>query len=189
MTHRNQLEAARTVLLVVDLQERFRSVISDFDEIVARSARLIRTFRILDLPIVVTEQYPKGLGPTVVEVREALSFPGAPEVPVLEKTVFSACGAAGIRKKLPDSSGLGVLVCGIEAHVCVNQSVHDLLEAGQAVHVAVDAVGSRRESDREVALRKMERSGAVLTTSEMAAFELLADARHLRFKEVQALYK
>ena len=199
--------AGSTVLLVVDVQERFRPAISGFDAVVAGCARLVRAFRILGLPILVTEQYPRGLGKTVPEVADALGLdrpgqgpvdgrpsgeggsPGGGGPPVFEKTAFSACGAPGILERLPAGRRLTVVVCGIETHVCVNQSVRDLLETGHAVEVCVDAVGSRKESDREVALRKMESSGAVLTTTEMVAFELLGDARHPKFKEVQALFK
>jgi nicotinamidase-related amidase len=203
MTHPSTLTPERTTLLVVDVQERFRAAIAGFESMLSGCVRLVRAFRILDLPIVVTEQYPKGLGKTVRELVDALASPegggqgtghgesgshrggeGSP----LEKTAFSACGAPGFFDRL--GPGLrSVLVCGIEAHVCVSQSVHDLLGGGHAVHLAVDAVGSRRESDRDIALRKMERSGAILTTTEAAAFELLRDARHPRFKDVQVLFK
>jgi nicotinamidase-related amidase len=150
----------------------------------AGCVRLVKAFRALDLPILVTEQYPKGLGSTVPELRAALA-PGA----IPEKTAFSSYGCAGLPEALRATGARCVLACGIETHVCVNQSVHDLLAAGYAVHVAADAVESRRASDREAGLRKMERSGAVLTSCEMAAFELLRDAKHPRFKEVQALFK
>jgi len=178
-----------TVLLVIDVQERFRPAIDGFAGLVAGCVRLVRTFRILDAPIIVTEQYPRGLGPTVPEVREALALPSARGALTIEKTAFSACGAPGLLAALREASCGNVLVCGIETHVCVQQSVLDLIAAGHAVQVAVDAIGSRKASDRDVALRKMERAGAVPTTTEMAAFELLRDARHPRFKEVQAIFK
>lgn len=185
------LPPRETALLVIDVQERFRAAIPDFPALAAACARLVRTFRILELPITITEQYPKGLGKTVPEILEALEGAAAPAAggKIPEKTAFSAFRCAGIPERLREAGVRTVLACGIEGHVCVSQTVHDLLAAGYAVHAAVDAIGSRRPSDREAALRKMERSGAVLTTSEMAAFELLADAKHPKFKEVQALYK
>jgi nicotinamidase-related amidase len=189
MAQRGFLVGDRTVLLVVDVQERFRTAIANFPAVVAASCRLVRSFRLLDRPVLVTEQYPKGLGPTVEELRDALHVPSSWEAPVIEKTAFSACGAPGLMARLSDLGCRSILVCGIEAHVCVGQSVGDLLDAGYAVHVAVDAVGSRREGDRETALRRLETAGAILTTSEMAVFELLRDAKHPRFKEVQALFK
>lgn len=199
MAHPNVLVPELAILVVVDVQERFRPAIAHFAEMLAGSIRLVRTFRALDLPIVVTEQYPRGLGRTVPELLEALgssdaagaspatsSIP-AGAAPIIEKTAFSACGAPGLLDRI--GARRQCVVCGIETHVCVQQSVHDLLEAGFSVHLAVDAVGSRRDSDRDVALRRMERSGALLTTTEAVAFELLRDARHPRFKEVQALFK
>lgn len=174
----------RTALFVVDVQERFRPAMQGFDSMVAGCLRLVRTFRILGLPLIVTEQYPKGLGRTVAELQEPLAG-----VPVFEKTAFSALGCPQVREKLALLEARSIVVCGIETHVCVHQTVRDLLRAGYRVEVAVDAVESRHSGDRDVALRRMENSGAVLTTTEMAAFELLVDARHPRFKEVQALFK
>ncbi len=200
-SHPRVLDLRRTALLVIDVQERFRAAMEGFDSMAAGCVRLIRAARLLGLPVLVTEQYPKGLGPTVGEVLEALGTPAgpagapspgpaeAPPAKVAEKTAFSSCGAAGLLEELKTSGARTVLVCGIETHVCVNQTVHDLLAGGYEVQVAVDAVQSRHAVDREAALRKMERSGAVLTTSEMAVFELLRDAKHPRFKQVQALFK
>lgn len=182
--HPHLLDPRATALLVVDVQERFRSVIPEFGPMAAACACLVRAFRLLELPVFLTEQYPKGLGRTVPEVKAAV---GEAEIP--EKTAFSSFGCAGFPEKLSASGARVVLLCGIEAHVCVSQTAHDLLAAGYQVQVAVDAVQSRRASDREVAFRKMERAGAVLTTSELAAFELLVDAKHPKFKEVQALFK
>jgi nicotinamidase-related amidase len=182
--HPNVLSESEVFLVVVDIQERFRTLQEHFARMVENSARLVKAFRILGLPVLVTEQYPKGLGLTVRELREALG-----EMTALEKTCFSSCGSEEFSARLKELRRIQALVCGIETHVCVSQTVHDLLRSGFSVHVAVDAVESRKELDREVALRKMERSGAILTTAEAAAFEVLADAKHPRFKEVQALFK
>ena len=183
--HPRILDSERAALIVVDIQERFRSAIEEFDEMAAASGRLIATFRALELPVLVTEQYPKGLGRTVTELSSALADAEGP----YEKTCFSSCGSGAVSAKLDELQTAHAVVCGIEAHVCVSQTVHDLLRRGILVHVAVDGVASRKSRDRDYALRKMERSGAVLTTAEAAAFELLGDAAHPRFKEVQALYK
>jgi len=182
------LQPDETALLVVDVQERFRAAMEGFEPMLSRCVRLVRAFRALALPILVTEQYPKGLGPTVPELLEALGHGGS-EQKIPEKTSFSSYGCDGLPERLRATQASSVLVCGIETHVCVNQSAQDLLEAGYRVQIAVDAVESRHAKDREVALRKLERAGVVLTTSEMAAFELLRDAKHPRFKEVQALFK
>jgi nicotinamidase-related amidase len=186
--HPNILDPAATALLVVDVQERFRDAIPEFGVMAAACARLVRSFRLLGLPIIVTEQYPRGLGRTVPEIAEALRG-GSGEATTLEKTSFSSFGCAGVPEKLRDLEVCSIVVCGIETHVCVNQTVHDLLRVRYSVHVAADAVRSRSALDHASALRKMERSGAVLTTAEMAAFELMRDAKHPRFKEVQGLFK
>jgi nicotinamidase-related amidase len=178
------LAPSRTFLLIIDVQERFRTVQSGFERMLAAVVRLAEAARLLEIPILVTEQYPKGLGPTVQELRNVLG-----ESPALSKTCFSACGSEELSRRLREIDRQQALVCGIEAHVCVSQTVHDLLGRGLAVQVAVDGVESRNALDREVALRRMERAGAVLTTAEAAAFELLGDARHPKFKEVQALFK
>ena len=155
------------------------------ESIIKNAELLIEAAKTFGVPVTVTEQYPKGLGHTVDELREALGSDAVPH----EKTCFSSCGSDGVSEALVELRSRQVLVCGIEAHVCVSQTVHDLLQRGLAVHVAVDGVASRKRGDRDVALARMERAGAVLTTSEAAAFELLEDARHPKFKEVQALYK
>lgn len=183
------LDPEHSVLLVIDVQERFRPAVPGFEAMLAGCLRLVRTFRLLGLPVAVTEQYPKGLGHTVPELVEALAGPGGTAVPIPEKTSFSSLGCQSTKSSLERWAPRSVLVCGIETHVCVQQTVHDLLAAGTAAHVAVDAVASRRDLDRAIALERLRAAGAVLTTAEMAAFELLRDARHPRFKEVQALFK
>ncbi len=182
--HPNVLSADEAFLVVIDVQERFRSLQKDFGRMLAAAVRLTRACRLLDVPILVTEQYPKGLGHTVPELEEALG-----ERRAFTKTCFSSCGSEEFSQSLRALGRRQALVCGIEAHVCVSQTVHDLLQSGFRVQVAVDAVESRNPIDREVALHRMERSGAILTTSEAAAFELLSDAKNPKFKEVQAMFK
>jgi nicotinamidase-related amidase len=171
----------RATLVVIDVQEAFRKAIPSFEEVAAASATLLQGARAIGIPIVVTEQYPKGLGTTVPEVAEHLPADTTP----LDKLRFSAAEADGF-----DLGGRNqALVCGIEAHVCVNQTVLDLLERGVAVHVATDAVGSRTDANRAIGLERMERAGATLTSVEMALFELLGGSDAEAFKEVQALVK
>ena len=170
----------RAALVVVDVQEAFRPAVRDFDRVAAETARLIQGARVLGLPIVVTEQYPKGLGRTVPEVAEHLDG-----VEPVEKVRFSAAQADGFELDGRDQA----LVCGIEAHVCVSQTAHDLLERGVEVHVARDAVTSRTDENREVGLHKMERSGAIVTSVETALFELVGAAGSDEFKQVQRLVK
>ena len=174
------LDRERTVVVVIDVQEAFRPVIDGFDGVAAATATLVRGARVLDLPIVVSEQYPRGLGTTVPEVAEHLEG-----VPRLEKVVFSAAQADGFDLAGRDQA----LVCGIEAHVCVSQTVHDLLAQGVEVHVATDAVSSRTRENRELGLAKMQRAGALATSTETALFELLGRAGTPEFKAVQELVK
>lgn len=172
------LDRKRAVLVVIDVQEAFAKAVQRFDEIVEQTATLVRGARTLELPVLATEQYPRGLGDTVPAVREALG-----DVERLPKTVFSAARADGFDLGGRDQA----LVCGIETHVCINQTVHDLLAGGVEVHVPVDAVSSRTEANSELGLRKMEESGAVLTSVETALFELLGAAGSDEFKAIQKL--
>jgi nicotinamidase-related amidase len=176
-----RLDRDRAALVVVDVQEAFRKALPDFEQVAGAVSALVQGAEAMDLPIVVTEQYPKGLGPTVPEVAERLPE----QVEPIEKLRFSAAEAKGFDLGGRDQA----LICGIETHVCVNQTVLDLLESGIEVHVAVDAVGSRTEANRELGLQKMERSGAILTSVETALFELLRGSDAAEFKQVQELVK
>jgi nicotinamidase-related amidase len=162
-------------LVVVDVQEGFRPYAS-FTAVASACGKLVRATRLLDVPRVHSEQYPKGLGRTVPEV-------GIEEERPIEKTVFSAARADGFDLLGRDQA----IVCGIETHVCVSQTVHDLLDGGVAVHVPADAVGSRHAIDYERGVERMERAGAVISTVEAALFELLGSADAPEFKAVQKL--
>jgi nicotinamidase-related amidase len=169
------LSRERAALLVVDVQEGFRSY-GCFTDVAAACAKLVAAARILELRTLVSEQYPKGLGPSAPEL-------GLQDEPKIEKTVFSAARADGF-----DLGGAEqAIVCGIEAHVCVSQTVHDLLADGIEVHVPADAVGSRHPLDYECGLERMVRAGAVVSTVESALFELLERAGTPDFKAVQKL--
>lgn len=174
------LERDRTALLVVDVQEGFRPVIDRFDEVARATAIAVQGARALGLPVVVTEQYPKGLGPTVPEVAEHLDG-----VARIEKTVFAAPEAEGFDLGGRDQ----VLVCGIESHICVHQSAARLLAAGAEVQVVEDAVSSRTPANRELGLRRVEEAGGRRTSVEMALFELLGAAGGDEFKTIQRLIK
>jgi nicotinamidase-related amidase len=175
------LERDRATLVVVDVQEGFRPYES-FAGVAEACAKLMRAARILDVPRVVSEQYPKGLGHTAPEVGLSEGADGQ-ETRVIEKTVFSAARADGF-----DLGGRSqAVVCGIETHVCVSQTVHDLLDRGVEVHVPADAVGSRHAIDYERGLERLQRAGAVVTTVEAVLFELLERAGTPEFKAVQKL--
>lgn len=185
MPHPQVLDIEKTALLVLDVQEAFRSPINDFAQIAARASIAVRGFQTLNLPVFITEQYPKGLGRTAEEVL----FSVAPEFEFIEKSAFSACGAPEFLEKLRASGASQIVVCGLETHICVNQTAHDLLNENFAVHVLTDCVSSRFSIDKETALKKMQTSGAVLSTVETALFELLRDSRREQFKEIQKLIK
>jgi nicotinamidase-related amidase len=185
MSHPKILDHNKTALVVVDVQEAFRSTIPEFPQIASRISIAVRGFQILNLPIIVTEQYPKGLGRTAEEIL--FSMPA--EFEFVEKTAFSSCGAQSFIEKLQATGASQIVLCGLESHICVNQTAHDLLEQNYEVHILIDCVGSRFSQDKEAAIRKMQMNGAVPSTIEMALFELLGDARHEQFKEIQNLIK
>jgi nicotinamidase-related amidase len=176
-----KLDRNRAVLVVVDIQEAFRKALRDFDQVAAAAGTLVEGAAAMGIPIVVTEQYPQGLGTTVPELAARLPVGVEP----VEKVRFSAAEAEGF-----DLGGRSqALVCGIEAHVCVSQTVLDLLAGDIEVQVATDAVGSRSEANRALGLRRRERAGAEPTSVEAALFELLGGSDAPEFKRVQALVK
>ncbi|MFA4928335.1 MAG: isochorismatase family protein [Patulibacter sp.] len=175
------LRPDRAVLVVIDVQTAFRPVIEDFARIAARSARMVQGARALGIPILVTEQYPDGLGTTVPEIADVLPD----DAPRLPKTVFSATRAPGFHLSGRDQ----VLLVGIEAHVCVQATALDLRRQGLLVHVATDAVGSRTAEDRAAGLGRVSAAGAVLGTTESMLLELLGDARSPQFKTIQELIR
>jgi nicotinamidase-related amidase len=174
-----KLDSKRAALVVVDVQEAFRKAIPGFDGVARAAATLVDGAKATGIPILVTEQYPKGLGATVSEVAEHLPEGTDP----ISKLVFSAPEADGFDLAGRDQA----IVCGIEAHVCVNQTVLDLLDSGVEVHVVGDAVASRTDANRDIGLHKAERAGAVITSVETALFELVGRAGTDEFKQVQSL--
>ncbi|MBA2494848.1 MAG: hydrolase [Acidobacteria bacterium] len=185
MAHPKILDKDKTALVVVDLQEAFRFPINDFAQIAARASIAVRGLQILGLPVIVTEQYPKGLGKTAEEILFSLP----PDFEFVEKTAFSSCGASVFMEKLRETGASQIVLCGLETHVCINQTAHDLLNEGFEVHVLEDCVSSRFSRDKETALAKMRMNGIVPSCVEMALFELMTDAKHEQFKEIQNLIK
>jgi nicotinamidase-related amidase len=171
-----------TALLVVDMQEKLVRLIPKHAPLVWNIGRLIDGAKILGLPVLATEQYPQGLGPTSPELAARLG-----DIPA--KLAFS-CGECGeLFEELSRKGIHRILVCGIEAHVCVQQSVHDLLAAGFRVYLAADAVGARGWLDCETALQRMNSAGATITTVEAALFEWCDVAGTPEFKQISALVK
>ena len=175
------LSAERAVLLLVDFQQRLMPAIHDGDSVIARAVRLAEAASLLDVPVLATEQYPAGLGPTVGPLA------GYPKS-TLAKTSFSAVADPGFSALLPAGTR-EVVIAGIEAHVCVLQTALDLASARHRVILAADATGSRDPADRAAALDRAGRHGIEVVTSEMVLFEWLRDAKHPRFREVQRLLR
>jgi nicotinamidase-related amidase len=169
-----------TALLVVDVQEKLVPAIAENAQVVWNICRLIDGAKILGLPVLGSEQYPKGLGPTVAELAGRLG-------PLPSKLAFSAGACPGLFESLSGRGIHKILVCGLEAHVCVQQSVLDLLADGWRVYVAADAVGSRFEVDCRIALGRMDSAGATITTTEAALFEWCEAADTPEFKEISRL--
>lgn len=171
-----------TGLLVVDMQEKVLGAIEGRERVAWNVRRLIDGARVLGLPVAATEQYPKGLGPTVPELAERLG-----EIP--SKLTFSCGGCPRIFDSFQDRGVHKLLVCGIEAHVCVEQTVLDLLAGAWEVYLAVDAVGSRFAVDCQTAFGRMDSAGATLTTTEAALFEWCQVAGTREFKEISRLVR
>ena len=183
--HPDLLSVESSALFVVDVQENFRPHIADVDDMLAAIQLLVGGCDRLGVPTAISEQYPRGLGATVSEIRELV--PEAPLFDKMEISSFAAPGWSDMPAAVRDRDTF--IIVGIEAHVCVSQTVHDLLHAGKRVHVVADAVGSRDPWQKERALQRLQVAGAHITTAEMALFELLECAGTPEFKDVQRLIK
>jgi len=170
-----------SVLLVVDVQEKLIPHIAHHENLIRNVGRLVDAAKLTTVPVMATEQYPKGLGATVAEVKERL-----PE-PCLEKLAFSCVGDDVARKQLAQLARQKVLLCGVETHVCIQQTAFDLMAEGYQVFLPVDAVSSRDTADHDVAIRRMESHGVVVTTVEACLFEWCEQAGTDLFKEVRKL--
>jgi nicotinamidase-related amidase len=168
---------------VIDLQDAYRGKLHREQTVVAAARRTIEAAALLRVPVLVTEQYPRGLGRTRAEIDAALP----PDATRLEKTRFSALGAPGLPERLDALGRTQVVLIGIETHVCVGQTAHELLARGLAVHAVRDAITARFPLEDEVGFAKLTSAGAIPTTSECVLFEWLRDARATEFKAVHRL--
>ena len=180
MPHATQMSAGDTGLLVIDVQEKLVPLIPDAPALVRNVVFLVDAAGLLDVPVQCTEQYPRGLGPTVAELARRL-----PDRP--DKVAFSSCAVPAVVEHFRRAARPKVVLAGIETHVCVLHTALDLLALDFRVYVAVDAVGSRYRIDHDTALRRLEQAGAVLTTSEGCVFEWLGGSGHPRFREASKL--
>lgn len=175
------LSAEESRLLVIDMQEKLVPVIHNSQEVVTNCAKLIEAANLLKVPVTATEQYPKGLGPTLPQLAATILHRP-------EKLDFSCSNCLHWGLAQDDSSGrFKVVIAGIEAHVCVLQTAMDLLAAGFRVYVAVDAIGSRKPLDRDIALQRLTAAGATLTTYESVLFEWCQRAGTPEFKTLSKL--
>lgn len=179
-----RLEPERAVLVVIDLQERFRDLIHGMDQVLERSGRLIAFCRQLEIPVLVTEQYPRGLGVTVTEIREACR-----PFTAYEKTAFSCAGSPEFLQALRATGRTQVVLCGIETHVCVYQTACDLLREGFQVALAADAVSSCNAADRDLGLQRLRDVGADVMGTQMIMFEIVREAGTPAFRSVAALLR
>ncbi|MBM3889703.1 MAG: hydrolase [Verrucomicrobia bacterium] len=171
-------------LVVVDIQEKLIPAIHEHQRVIANTVRLIKGAAIMRLPVFVTEQYPMGLGPTVSDVAAAI-----PGFAPMEKLDFSSCGAEGFVAALEAKGVSDVILCGIEAHVCVTQTCLDLLDKGLRPFVVADAISSRTAENHRIAVERMRDAGAVIVSTEMILFELLGRAGTEEFKKVLPLVR
>jgi nicotinamidase-related amidase len=177
------LRPEETLILIVDIQERLVPAIHEVSACLDAVRRLVGAARVLGVPMLATEQYPAGLGPTLASLREQIA-----DVPMVEKTRFSAC-VQEVLERLAGASARAIIVVGIEAHVCVQQTVLDLLRLGYTPYLCVDAIGSRRPLDRDTAIERMRDAGAIVTTTESVIFELTGEAGTDTFKKVLKIVK
>lgn len=180
----NVLNPQDSLVLIIDIQEKLVRAL-DKDIVVKRASNLVKSAKILDIPVIVTEQYPKGLGATV----EALSSNLPENAQIVEKTAFNALLEDGLLEKLKSFGKKQIVICGIETHICVHQTAAALLREGFEVYVAKDACASRNKYEFKQGIEIMEANGAKISCVEIILFEWLQTAKNPNFKEVQALIK
>lgn len=178
------LKREKSALLIIDLQERILPVITNYENVLQNTVKLIKGFKVLNLPIYFTEQYPKGLGVTSKIILDELEGYNA-----YQKMSFSCSGAEGLFEEFKKKNLTQIVITGIESHVCVQQTVLDLLANDFQVNLVADAVSSRKIIDYNIALERMRKLGAEVTTSESVLFELLEFCGTPEFKEISKIVK
>lgn len=178
------LNPENSLLLVIDIQEKFRKVINEFDRIVNNSKKLIKAFNLLKISIIVTEQYAKGLGETVPELKEILKDHNK-----IEKINFDCFKNKQFIELLNKKEKKNLIICGIEAHICVTQTVLSALENQFNVYIIADAISSRKKSDYDIAMKRLESEGAKLASTEMIIFQMMEDSKDKNFKDISKIVK
>ena len=180
-----QLNLEDSLVLIIDVQDKLLNAVFNKEQVEKKSAIVAEAAKILGIPVVVTEQYPKGLGNTIPAVKDAL----AEDTEIFEKTAFSALNNEEILEAIKKHNKKQILIFGIETHICVSQTTAAFRELGYEVSVIKDACGSRAEEEYLAGLERMKDNGAYIITTEIALFEWLKGAKHPNFKAVQALIK
>ena len=179
------LDKKDTGVLVIDVQEKLMEVMGHRERVTDNIVKLLRLSELFSLPVMVTEQYPKGLGPTLPDIVAKLPS----EQTAYEKTCFSSCGATGIEKLLNDAVRKQIIITGMETHICVLQSAIELQQQGKQVFVVQDAVCSRSKKHFKNALARMQQAGIIISNTESVLFEWLKDASHPQFKTLAKLIR
>jgi isochorismate hydrolase len=178
------LELKNTLLTVIDIQGNLANAMHDKESLFKATGQLIKGIKCLEIPVILTEQNPKGLGPTIPEIRELL-----PDLTVIPKISFSCCDEKAFMDEVKRINKRQILISGIESHICIYQTATTLIDMGYEVHIVTDAVASRDSKNKKLALKKMERMGAVMTCVEMALFELMKTAEHPKFRDIVKIIK
>lgn len=184
MNHVNILDSSKSLVVVIDVQDPLLRVIYEGDQMVANSIKLIETAKIFDIPILVPLQNYARLGDVTQPIADVLGFEKR-----FDKMTFSCFGSTEFVQALEETQRTQIILCGIETHVCVNQTAHDLLARGYNVHVVKDATSSRRQSDWKTGIEKMRDAGCVACSTEMVIFELVRDASRPEFKRILPIVK
>ncbi|WXG39321.1 MAG: hydrolase [Candidatus Freyarchaeum deiterrae] len=184
MSKSRLLTSENASLLIIDVQEKLFAVMQDQEKFAGNILKLIDFAKIVKLPIILTEQYPKGLGRTIKQIKDKI-----PEVVPIEKTAFNCFGAEGFKELLQKNKITTLIIAGIESHVCVNQTALDAMDKSIKACVISDAISSRTKENWQVGLERMRDNGAIISSTEMLIYELLRDAKNKEFKEAQPLLK
>ena len=179
-----RLTKENCILIAIDYQEKLVPAMYEKEALIDKSARLIKGFGILGMPVIITEQYPKGLGATIAEIKDA-----DPMAEIIEKNTFSAWDNEECVELVRKINRPNAVVVGIETHVCEQQTVLAMLEEGYNVYVAADCVSSRSAFDRDISIERMRSAGAVITTYESILFDILQWSKADEFKQISALVK
>jgi nicotinamidase-related amidase len=178
------LDIQNCCLVVVDVQGKLARLMHDKESLFKNIEILIKAAKILNIPILWCQQCPQSLGPTIPQIARLLT-----DIEPINKASFSCCGCDQFNDKLNELNRKGILLCGIETHVCIYQTAADLLSKGFSVEVIADAVSSRTPENKQIAIDRLAAEGVNISTTEMALFELLKTADHPHFKEIAKLIK